>query len=338
MSYTLNQDIEVQDRKDGKKYPAKVVQVDNENKEVKIHFVDWHTRFDEVLPFNSDRIFIPLALDQSGNVETTSNSQDSNDVSGGLMERLAQETIGNLLRQAGPNPKMVISAFHEKEDKLKNEKALSKFLVPMLEETAEFLKIDILDHEGKKIFVKNSLTKTIVRKLSALLPSNCSECQEIYSLTLGEEALFNCMKCSRQSHGCEKIANLKAALPNNMPLGFCWLCLPCMQELKPEMVAPQFEKTVNDAVDEQEHQPVTTQVTIATDDRTLNQNHQSDVPKPKICQLYKKGACPHGCTGTKLIQGETCKLKPSSTIQSDEMMGGVGYHEEFMLLTLPTKF
>ena len=137
------------------------------------------------------------------------------------MTRRTQETIGNLLRQAGPNPKTVISAFSEKEDSSKNEKALSKFLVPMLEETAEFLKIDIVDHEGKKIFVKNSLTKTIVRKLSAHLPSN----------------------------------------------------------------------------------------------DTLNHNRQCDLPKPKICNLYKKGACPHGLKGTKLIEGGICKFDHPAACQ-----------------------
>ena len=97
---------------------------------------------------------------------------------------------------------------------------LNKFLVSILEETAEFLRIDILDSEGKKLFIKNSLIKAILRKLSALLPSNCSECMEIYSVKLVQEAPFNCVKCGRRSHDCEKITNFRASLPNEMPMGF----------------------------------------------------------------------------------------------------------------------
>ena len=62
MSYILDQDVVVLDNKDGKKYPAKIVNVDSEKEEVKIHYVDWHTRFDEVLPFNSNRISLPSAM------------------------------------------------------------------------------------------------------------------------------------------------------------------------------------------------------------------------------------------------------------------------------------
>ena len=106
MIFTIDQDIEVQDTKDGKKYPAKVVDVYADREEVKIHFLNWHSRYDEILPFYSDRISMPPTL----SMETTAaveDSQNSNGPSDGLMARLSKETIGKLLRQAGPARKSV---------------------------------------------------------------------------------------------------------------------------------------------------------------------------------------------------------------------------------------
>ena len=115
MIYTIDQDLEVKDTKDGKKYHAKVVNVYTDKEEVKIHFVNWHNRYDEILPFNSDRISMPSDPNPSINTKAADeDSQDSREIYVGLMERLSKETIGNLLRQAGPVPKTVLSTFSER--------------------------------------------------------------------------------------------------------------------------------------------------------------------------------------------------------------------------------
>lgn len=41
---------------DGKWYPVKVAEIDWDELEVLVHFENWNAKFDEWLPFNSDRL------------------------------------------------------------------------------------------------------------------------------------------------------------------------------------------------------------------------------------------------------------------------------------------
>ena len=56
MEFNVSQDISVKDLKNGKFYPAIITGVDSEKREIKIHFKGWANRFDEMLPFDSDRV------------------------------------------------------------------------------------------------------------------------------------------------------------------------------------------------------------------------------------------------------------------------------------------
>ena len=46
----------VRDMKDGKVYRVKVVQVDDEKHSVKVHYIGWNARYNEVVPLSSSRI------------------------------------------------------------------------------------------------------------------------------------------------------------------------------------------------------------------------------------------------------------------------------------------
>ena len=56
MEFSIGQKIYVTDKTDNKKYPAKVVDIDDGKNSVKVHFIDWGKRYDEWLPSNSERI------------------------------------------------------------------------------------------------------------------------------------------------------------------------------------------------------------------------------------------------------------------------------------------
>ena len=144
MNFTLNQKISVTDKKNGKVNPAKVMNLDVENNTVEIHYMDWHSRYDEVLPCDSDRIVKVSEKDSAASSNVVASPVCTS-------QTLTKEVLGNLLRHVNENQKTVLSSFEENENFEKNEKNLNKFLVPMLEETSEYLGIVTVDREEKGI-------------------------------------------------------------------------------------------------------------------------------------------------------------------------------------------
>ena len=55
-SFTKGQFVNISDYKDSKFYKAKVVEVDDKLRELKLHYVGWNSRYDEVVPLASLRI------------------------------------------------------------------------------------------------------------------------------------------------------------------------------------------------------------------------------------------------------------------------------------------
>ena len=56
LSFTKGQFVSVRDLKDEKFYKAKVVEVDDDQKSVRVHYIRWDSRYDEVIPLSSARI------------------------------------------------------------------------------------------------------------------------------------------------------------------------------------------------------------------------------------------------------------------------------------------
>ena len=58
MEYHKDQQFLLTDRKDEKKYLVKVLMVNKDKKELKVHYIGWKSTFDEIIPFDSERIDI----------------------------------------------------------------------------------------------------------------------------------------------------------------------------------------------------------------------------------------------------------------------------------------
>ena len=212
----INTIINVIDKKDKKPYLCKIIATNMGDKKIKIHFIDWSDSHDEWIHMDSERIVedgIYSDVDQS-KVEPA-NFQDTE----------CKEILGRLLMKSNEVQKKVISAFNHIETTEKNEKQLGKFQVPMLEDTAEYLKVRFEDSNRKKLYPKSMLVKKIVNKLYSILPSVCSECKATYSIDLNDKPLFLCHMCDRGVHNCEKMEEFHSALPNIIPKGFVWIIM-----------------------------------------------------------------------------------------------------------------
>ena len=340
MDFTLNQVISVKELKDGKFYPASIIDINSDKREIKIHFTGWANRFDEILPFDSDRI----AKDKEGEKDiplTVPCSQDAQQTTATCsIKKQTQEILGNLLRHANQNQKTVLSAFAEKEDSEQNEKHIYKFLVPQLEETADYLRIITVDRDGKKIYLKqkNLLVKKIVSKIMSLLPVMCLECGDSYATPLGTSSPFNCVRCDRGSHSCSKVTSFHG-LMTDAPLGLVWMCSPCLRDLKPETPCPtphdslqseedssQLGKSVVPTKDAEILSSATcSETTKQAEDKSMSMsNRQKDERKVDICDLYRKGACPHGMKGTNKVEGQVCQFSHPKGCQKYISFGSRG--------------
>jgi len=162
--------------------------------------------------------------------------------------------IGDLLLRAESNPlaKAAINAYDPFSKKTANYKSLSKFNLDVLEPCAEFLCVGLSDLEGNKIFTKDSLVYRIIQAFSALLPTKCSECDDMYAVDLEPESLtlFTCYMCFQGSHDCSSLSALHTALTSVLTdvknSGFVWLCSDCLVTSNP--VKPRKSKSRHDSV------------------------------------------------------------------------------------------
>ena len=93
-------------------------------------------------------------------------------------------------------------------------KALNSFNLDILEPCANFLGINLSDSEENKLFTKESLINKIILGIRALLPSQCSDCNQQYTVVLDSEnpPVFTCHICYQGSHDCDTIKSLHSAL------------------------------------------------------------------------------------------------------------------------------
>ena len=165
------------DNADGKERECKIVQVDEQDAEVRVHYIGWNKNLDEWLSIKSPRIVLE-------NGKTDANDSSSKNVN--PIEQRKKEIIGKIIYDSGEATKKILTAFEIDASFIKNEKALMKFPVSLLEACSEDMLIIIFDKLGKKMFNKKSLVKRLIDKFNGLLPSKCDECSEIYSLELKE--------------------------------------------------------------------------------------------------------------------------------------------------------
>ena len=224
-NYTVNQKVFVLDEADGKTRPCKVVNVDNETKEVKIHVISWKTTHDEILPFDLPRINIEEDLhEQSDDEESFLDSQD--DISVG-------SAIGKLLRSVDEDSRKIICKYDIRQTAEARVKQFGAFSVKELTNCAENLHIQAKSEDGKKLYNKGSLVLELIGKIETYFPQKCMECSSDYVFELKDAPFHNCYLCKKPSHDCEALKNWHASMSAALPSGFVWLCGLCHKSPAP---------------------------------------------------------------------------------------------------------
>ena len=123
--------------------------------------------------------------------------------------------------------------------------------------------------------------------------------------------------------------------PGNIPVGIVWLCFDCLadkeqkcnliqENIESEVVDSNSNTNIVDVVDMENNDspirrsnvnmPVNTAINPASDlnvHQSASRDNRSENTRTTvtICPKYRKGVCPHGLRGTKLIDGNKCQLK-----------------------------
>ena len=234
------------------------------------------------------------------------------------VEYSTRAAIGELLLRADSNPlvKRVLTVIDPFASKSAMVKSLSTFRLDMLEACAEFLEIPLADSEDNKIYTKESLQSRIFLAVKALLPSTCSECSSHYMIQhdAEEKPLSYCYMCFQGAHDCEGMkAKVDALKGTNsaLPAGYVWLCHSCLAKSNP--VVLRKTKSRHNSVssllpptapNSRAPSPLPEQESQSESQPRRENHHTAE----DICDRYKKGKCPHGLRGNKLINGHKCSL------------------------------
>ena len=247
--------------------------------------------------------------------------------------------IGNLLLHAGSNEivKRVISVFDYSVPRSTNLKSLRAFNLDMLEPCAVFFNIELADAAEKKLYTKDTLATRILFAIHALLPSECGECNETYTVEFEAESkpAFHCHMCFQGSHNCARLTGFHDVLSRaaiDYPVSLVWLCKSCKESSNPikarkSKVRHESASKPNPAIsrirDDLESRNSSTVSTPAEPaDDLSHSTHNSagingsefhskllGVVKDRVCQKYKKGTCPHGLKGNKEHNGHVCEFE-----------------------------
>ena len=292
MSFSIGQSISVLDTADDQVRRCKVVAVNGDDLKVQIHYINWNSSSDEWLDFDSDRILSEVR-------ENT------------LVLSGRKEVMGALLLNADEISKQVLSSYPIISDSDEGDKNLNKFSVANLESCARYLKVALKDTAGKKLFNKKSLVKQLVLSIEALMPTKCEECSSTYKISLEDVPLFKCHICLRGSHDCEQMKRVNTTLAGLRVNGIVWLCASCSER---HSGAPSLN--VGDSsphsVDNTGTSVVESEITDSGDLVNGNSEQLSHAGSPTvtvICKKYRKGNCPHGLRGKKLINGNVCRYQ-----------------------------
>ena len=238
-----------------------------------------------------------------------------------------QIVLGELLNQAEPVAKRVISAYNADTIHLVNLKNMLKYDANQLEACAKYLGFIVRDEDEKKRYSnKQMLCDRVILKIESLFDTHCDECDQTYRNTLTDEPHFTCRVCMQGSHNCENFLKKKEAcdeMPkDNKPVGAVWLCHECLKKNDLRLApAPTKAKILDNSKTEIPVEQETTERAeyVAEEDGDENTVYKYDRESPRrgrytensssnsnVCELYKSRKCPHGLTGKRLIRGERC--------------------------------
>ena len=221
--------------------------------------------------------------------------------------------IGDLLVQATPEAKLIISAYQHDRNHTKNVQAMSaaKFTADNLETCANFLGLKTRDHDNGKIFSnKQTLADRIILKIESLFHSECIACHEMYQNKLADTPLKTCFRCLQGSHDCDQMMAANKAL--TMP-GSVWVCFGCYKQF--DVLAPTKEKKSKkeESAAPLEAIPEELQPNQGIENSTPGESStNNEVPRnergdaSETCGLYMKNSCPHGISGKRKVDGQVC--------------------------------
>ena len=289
-SVHIGEEIQVLDKNKKGPYQCTVIDIDQNEGKVQIHWTGCNKKSDEWIDLTSTRI-----------VEAKSkNSKDPEFIAALDQVSKIDAVVDKIVKYYDPD--ISIDA---------NEENLYKaFPVGTIKECAESLKLATLGDGGKKL-LKAQMIKNIVTKIRSMLPMECSDCQSKYKLAMDEKPLVSCFLCERPSHNCQRFEGIKQSLPLLIELGFRWVCDNCENYVPSQKKAPAEEDEVySDSVMNilEKNNPTKPSVHNNNNDLSRHDNRavQNNLP---ICKHYRKGNCPHGLRGKKEINGSKCKFQ-----------------------------
>ena len=238
------------------------------------------------------------------------------------MTEAYREVIGDLLNNADPLAKKVVSAYRYDATYNSNLESFRKFDAKHLEAAATLLGYTVRG-DNKKLY-KNLkiLSDRILLKIEALFETHCNDCGEEYTNKLDDEPLLSCQVCLQGSHNCDKVQERFDALnevPENLRLlGMVWLCSGCLKKNSLTLMPAQTPSTSENPAEivEREQTEEEEEVEEEAESLSVGERESSRRNRPaqqsndqEICSAYKFRNCPHGLTGKKLINGKPCEKR-----------------------------
>jgi hypothetical protein len=218
------------------------------------------------------------------------------------------------------NIKETILHYSTEKDTSTIRKELNKVDLNTLKNTADFLGLPS-DYK-----TANVITTKIVNKLTALMRCICGACSGYYNA--GDTASLFCSKCTRPCHDeCYKDAQ-ESLKPGITLIFTCYQCTKKAETVEKTGTGEKTESHETETADTTEaelqtqHEPQTSSSSEQPKHPVIKviESYNLDIlyasnPQPNypVCELYRKGLCPHGQEGLDEVAGELCnKLHPKT--------------------------
>ena len=226
----------------------------------------------------------------------TDNDELNSQIILGLADSCQEEEIKNTLLH-----------YSTQKDTSTIRKELNKVDINTLKNTADYLGLSS-DYK-----TPNVITTKIVSKLTALMRCICAACSGYYNE--GDTASLFCSKCSRPCHS-ECYKDSKEGLKPGITLVFtCYQCTKKTQpdttdtaeietSTAPDLTTSDPSEKDNPSDQVQPKHPVIKVIDAYNLDFLHATHQQASYP---VCELYRKGLCPHGQKGLDEVAGELCK-------------------------------
>ena len=243
--------------------------------------------------------------------------------------------VGDLLSRAADasnhSATAVLTAFDPSKDRSDNCNKLggSKFTAEVLDECAQFLRIETTDDTGKLFSNKLSLATRIVLEIESYFPAHCTDCDTDYCNNFDTQTKARCYLCFQGRHNCQIFVAWKKHVSDHaekllevVPKGMKWLCNSCLTLNNP--IKNRRSSRVNSVSSFQSDEDLEGMTKNLFSDHDSDLENESDdndkTPIPSsptkklanpvqdkdVCPLLLLGKCPHGISGKTKVNGKKC--------------------------------